>query len=232
MSKQQWTNNVRSSKSYWRGNWPKRRVKKSFLKAQSEKRQVHFATLMDICRHKYAELEPKYQKFTGWVVLSGDIVKNDSASYAVFIEQGSSASQMTVVKVIDVIARLPDCEGQAADAVSAYIQVKMEKKKTLQGCSKWECPDIWIRLPRNKWSKLWDNLEDPVDLLERNLYGHPLAGFLWERQFEKVLLGLIGWEKVLNLKCLFSHRKEKLFLSIYVDRFKKTRRKQKMSPLR
>ena len=30
--------------------------------------------------------------------------------------------------------------------------------------------------------------------LERNLYGHPLAGLLWERQFEKVLLEH-GWEK-------------------------------------
>ena len=26
-------------------------------------------------------------------------------------------------------------------------------------------------------------MEDPVVLLERNLYGHPLAGLLWERQF-------------------------------------------------
>ena len=28
-------------------------------------------------------------------------------------------------------------------------------------------------------------MEDPVVLLERNLYGHHLAGLLWERQFEK-----------------------------------------------
>ena len=27
---------------------------------------------------------------------------------------------------MDVIARLPDCDGQAADAVSAYTQVKLE----------------------------------------------------------------------------------------------------------
>ena len=26
-------------------------------------------------------------------------------------------------------------------------------------------------------------MEDPVVPLERNLYGHPLAGLLWERQF-------------------------------------------------
>ena len=30
-------------------------------------------------------------------------------------------------------------------------------------------------------------MEDPVVPLERNLYGHPFAGLLWERQFEKIL---------------------------------------------
>ena len=39
-----------------------------------------------------------------------------------------------------------------------------------------ECPDIWIRLPRHKWLKSWSTIEDPVVPLERNLYGHPLAG--------------------------------------------------------
>ena len=56
----------------------------------------------------------------------GDIVKDDSGSNAVFTEQGSSASQMTAAKVMDVISRLPGRAGQAADAVSAYTQVKME----------------------------------------------------------------------------------------------------------
>ena len=45
-------------------------------------------------------------------------------------------------------------------------------------------------------------MEDPVVPLERNLYGHPLAGPLWERQFEKVLLKCC-WEKVSNWECLF-----------------------------
>ena len=59
-------------------------------------------------------------------MLRRDIVKDDSGACAVFTEQGSSASQMTAAKVMDVIARLPDCDGQAADAVSAYTQVKLD----------------------------------------------------------------------------------------------------------
>ena len=81
---------------------------------------VHFASLMDICHLKNAELEAKHQKYKGRVVLRGDIVKDDSGSYAVFTEQGSSASQMTAAKVMDIISILPGCDGQAADAISAY----------------------------------------------------------------------------------------------------------------
>ena len=69
---------------------------------------------MDICHLKNAELETKRPKYKGRVVLRDDIVKDDSGSYAVFIEQGPSAPQMTAAKVMDIISRLPKCAGQAA----------------------------------------------------------------------------------------------------------------------
>ena len=33
---------------------------------------------------------------------------------------------MTAAKVMDIISRLPGCDGQAADAASVYTQVRME----------------------------------------------------------------------------------------------------------
>ena len=109
-------------------NLTKVRSKKEVIKeARTSGATVHFASLMDICHLKNAELEAKHQKYKGRVVLRGDIVKDDSGSYAVFTEQGSSASQMTAAKIMDIISRLPGCDGQAADAVSAYTQVKMER---------------------------------------------------------------------------------------------------------
>ena len=77
---------------------------------------------MDICHLKIAELEAKHQKYKGRVVLRSDIVKGDSGSYAVFTEQGSSESQMTAAKIMDIISRLLGCDGQAADAVSAHTR--------------------------------------------------------------------------------------------------------------
>ena len=131
---------------------------------------------MDLCPLKNSELVPQYQKYNGRFVLRGDIVKDDSGSYAVFTEQGSSASQMTAAKLMDIISRLPGSSGQAADAVRP---TKMEDASTLIKIPKSECPDTWIRQPKHKWPKSWSSMEDPVVPLERNLYGHPLAGLLW-----------------------------------------------------
>ena len=72
--------------------WQLEKVKSkrdAILEPQKEKNEVHFATWMDICDLKNAELEPKHQKYRGRVVLRGDIVKDDSGAHAVFTEQGS-----------------------------------------------------------------------------------------------------------------------------------------------
>ena len=70
MRKQQWTRNGRSSKRIQAGSWTKLRVKKEVtLGAQRDKKKVHFATLMDLCHLKNAELEPNFQKYKRRVVL-------------------------------------------------------------------------------------------------------------------------------------------------------------------
>ena len=131
---------------------------------------------------------------------------------------------------MDIISRLPGCAGQAADAVSACTHVKMEDAHKLLKIQKSECPDIWIRLPRHKWTKSWSSMEDPFVPLERNLFGHPLAGLLWERQFEKILFKY-GWEKVSNWECSIVHREKGLFLSVYVDDIKLAGKKQNIDPM-
>ena len=73
---------------------------------------------------------------------------------------------MTAAKERDVTARLPGCAGQAADAVSAYTQVKMEDAHKLLEILQSECPDFWIRLPKHKGPKSWSSMKDPVVPLE------------------------------------------------------------------
>ena len=113
--------------------WQLTKVRNKIKEVIDEVRKVgktaHFAPSTEICHLKNSELKPIFflkKKTKGRVVLRGDFVKDDSGSYAVCTEQGSSASQMTAAKVKDISSRLPGCAGQAADAVSAYTRVKME----------------------------------------------------------------------------------------------------------
>ena len=93
--------------------------------ARKEGRKIHFASMMDRCHLNISLLEPQYRKHKGRVVLRGDNVKDDSGSYAVFTEQGSSASQMTAARSW---ISSPDC------------QVVMDKQQTQ-----------YLLIPRLEW---------------------------------------------------------------------------------
>ena len=168
--------------------------------ARKEGKTVHFASLMDICHLKNSEWEPHFQKYKGRVVLRGNIVKEISGSYAVFTEQGSSVSQMTAAKVMDVISRLPGCAGQAADAVSAFSQVKMEDAPTL------------LKIPKS-----WSSMEDPVVCLVRSSCGRTIVG--------KAIPDIVGKKGM-----FFVNREKGLFSSVYVDHIKLAGKKQNICP--
>ena len=112
-------------------------------------------------------------------------MKDDSRAYAAFTEQGSFASQLTAAKVMDVIAPVPDCDGQAADALSPYVQVKMEDAPKFLKIPKSECPDVWIRLPKHKWQS-WNNISDSEVPLERKFIRTPICRTLVGKTVRKV----------------------------------------------
>ena len=58
------------------------------LEAQRDQKKVHFAALMDISHLKKCELDPKFQKYRGRVVLRGDTVNDDTGPHAVLTGQG------------------------------------------------------------------------------------------------------------------------------------------------
>ena len=95
--------------------------------ARTKGAKVYFASLMDICHQENAELEAKHQKYKGRIVLRGDIVKDDSGSYSVITEQGSSASQMTAATVMDII-----CQGEQDKQLTQYRLIPRKKWKMLQ----------------------------------------------------------------------------------------------------
>jgi hypothetical protein len=95
-------------------------------------------------------------------------------------------------------------------------------------------PDVitetWITLPPHMRPKSWEGIQDPVCPLLLNLYGHPLAGLLWEKHQESIVLRL-GFEKITSWECLYVHREKQLFLSAYVDDYNMAGKKQNLSPM-
>ena len=152
----------------------------------------------------------------------GTLAQNDplTGSYVVFTEQGSSASQMTAAKVMDILSRLPGCTGPAADAVSAYTQVKMEDAPKLLKHSQ-------IGMSRHvDSSTTTQNGQNhgPVWKIQSFLLSEICMVILWQDcygrgNFEKIHLQH-GWEKVSNWECSFVHSEKGLFLSVYVDDIK------------
>ena len=127
-------------RQFQHGIWKIKSKKELTLEAQRDKKKVHFASFMDICHLKKCGVGTKITEVQRQSRASvRDFVKDDSRAYAVFTEQGSSASQMIAAKIMDVVARLPGCDGQAAGAVSAYAQVKLEDAKaesSMRNCRK------------------------------------------------------------------------------------------------
>ena len=81
--------------------------------------------------------------------------------------------KLTAAKIMDVIAGLPHCVGQAADAVPAYTPGKNGR------CSQ-IIENFQIGMSRyldtsstTQMAKIMETIEDPVVPLERNLYSHP-----------------------------------------------------------
>ena len=120
----------------------------------------------------------------------GDQVQNEHGHYAVFTEQSASSSNMAASKFMDVIARMPGNKGEDSDAVGAYTQVCLDKETLKELVGEGVFVDTWVCLPRNRWPKdengkaLWDDIDCPYVQLIRNLYGHKLAGLLWQKYSE------------------------------------------------
>ena len=72
---------------------------------------------------KNSQLGKEFWTYEGRLVFRGDIVKDENGQFAIFTEQGISASLMSAAKFMDAVSRLPGNGGEDSDAVGAYTQV-------------------------------------------------------------------------------------------------------------
>ena len=119
--KQRWTRNGKNWRKFRRGTWRKSEVRKKWSMKQG-------CRALQFILHHLRDMCPSEKCWIGGKVLK---------------IQRLSCRQPP--RSMDIISRLPGCDGQAADAVSAFTQVKIEDAHKLLKISKSECRDIWIR---------------------------------------------------------------------------------------
>ena len=178
----------------------------------------------------WKKLEAKHQKYKGRVVLRPDIVKDDSGSYAVLNEQGSSASEMTAAKIMGIISRLPGCDWTSSRWSTCFDPGKNGR------CSK-ITENSQIGMSRHLYSS---NTTQMAKIMVQ--YGRPSRSS-WTKfilsSFGRTVMGNAiweillkhGWEKIPNWECLFVLREKGLFLSVYVDDIKLAGEKQNLDPM-
>ena len=169
--------------------WDERKGKSKlgvFRREKKDANTVHFANLWTPCLLKRAELARHLQKYKEPVVLwEGHCHRR--RRIAVLTEPGVSASPKAAATFLDAVSMLRGLVGEASDAVSTYAQVKMTYAPKFLRMPKEERIELWITVSSRRRPKSWENIEEPLVPLGRNLYGHPWARFLWERNFGEVL---------------------------------------------
>ena len=97
--------------------------------AHKEAKDVHFVTLTDFSHLKKMGTAQKYQKYIRREVFSGDMVKDEFGSCAVFMEQRSFATHMSAAEVSDAVALAWMCRTKKRRCVGRHY-VKNEDAPT------------------------------------------------------------------------------------------------------
>ena len=114
---------------------------------------------------------------------------------------------MAASKVADFWGALPGHACQYSDADMAYTQAIMGGDPT------------FVRLPKAWWPASWHKFKDPCCRMLRALYGHPDAGYYWEKHCRAIVQKL-GFTEVPNWPNVYFMPERQLLLVVYVDDFK------------
>ena len=157
-------------------------------------------------------------------------MKDDSGSYAVFTEQGSSASQMTAAQELWISS--PDCQVAMDKQQTHYLLIPSKNGR----CSK-IIENSKIGMSRHGFVYHDTNGQNhgPVWKIQSFLLSDICTVILKQDCYGKGNLRKsflnYGWKMVSNWECFFVHREKGLFLSVYVDDIKLAGKKQNLDPM-
>ena len=108
----------------------------------------------------------------------------------------------------DLMSLFPDHASELRDVEQAYLLAPMEGTAT------------YIVLPKELWTPAMHSMRRPVVLLERALYGHPLAGPFWQKYCTMQCLSAGFRPFSDNWPCTYWNHTTCTILCVYVDDMK------------
>ena len=129
--RQQWTRNGKHWRTFRRGTWRKSEVRKRWSMKHGRRAQKFISPHWWHVAFEKCWVGGKASKIQRSNCTPRWYCEDDSGSYAVFTEQGSSASQMTAAKVMDFISRLPRMCRTSSGRSICLDPCKMEDARNL-----------------------------------------------------------------------------------------------------
>eukprot|EP00435_Cladocopium_sp_Y103_P048465 s1082_g14.t1 len=174
--------------------------------SKSSGNSVKVAALHVLCGIKHFEQPYDAWKYKGRIVYRGDQIRNESNELVLYAD---TATTPTALVALNLALFYGSCEHNAvslSDAIQAFLQAPIEE-------------ETWIIMPYelwlDEWKKKYSSDTKLVVRLLRSLYGHPLAGKLWQ-EFLSGKLRQLGGESsgewyLMCLMCLAKHQKVKAY---------------------
>ena len=177
--------------------------------ARKSGRTIKIAELLTLCGIKHYELAPEFHKYKGRIVYRGDYITDESHNIVFFEETATTPTALTALNLTLWFGCLKEHTITCSDAVQAFLQAPLPE-------------ETWAILPYELWTpsireKFPATAKVAVRLL-KSLYGHPLAGRLWQEHLSAALTALGGVEVAEHpSNWLFRLEGQVMVLNIYVD---------------
>ena len=177
--------------------------------ARKSGRTIKIAELLALCGIKHYELAPEFHKYKGRIVYRGDYITDESHNIVFFEETATTPTALTALNLALWFGCLKEHTITCSDAVQAFLQAPLPE-------------ETWAILPYELWTpgmrmKFPATAKIAVRLL-KSLYGHPLAGRLWQEHLSAALSALGGVEVAEHpSNWLFRLEGQVMVLNVYVD---------------
>ena len=173
-------------------------------KARENKTLVNVGRLMTILSVKNHE-SPSLRKLKARIVFRGDDIRTQDNTLAVLQEAKVNPTGLVGLNANLAYGCCKGCKSSQSDVIKAYTQSYLQTQVP-----------TWVELPSELTPPEFAHIKRPCVKLIRALYGHPEAGWHWDKRFREVM-ELMGGTHLSNFQSSYWFSDTKMLLTLYVD---------------